>query len=348
MLDHVALGPRNVLVTGGAGFIGRRVCAQLRTRGHQVRVLDSFRPEVHPHRPRPAVDLAVGDVRDAAVVATSLDGIDTVVHLAAKVGLGVGTGDLPDYASSNDLGTAVLLSEMANADVGRLVLASSMVVYGAGLGRCGEHGVVRLPPRSRVALEAGRFDPPCPSCGRELSPVLVPEDTPLEPQNAYAASKVAQENFASSWARLTGASVAYLRYHNVYGPGLPRDTPYAGVTAIWMSSLLAGRAPQVHEDGRQRRDFVHVDDVAAATCAAAERLGEGVLAYNVGSGRPRTIGEMAHAMAAAAGGPAPVVTGRYRLGDVRHITADSSRVRAEFGLGPTADIGDGVRSLFVG
>jgi dTDP-L-rhamnose 4-epimerase len=115
-----------------------------------------------------------------------------------------------------------------------------------------------------------------------------------------------------------------------------------------MSSLLAGRAPQVHEDGRQRRDFVHVDDVAAATCAAAERLGEGVLAYNVGSGRPRTIGEMAHAMAAAAGGPAPVVTGRYRLGDVRHITADSSRVRAEFGLGPTADIGDGVRSLFVG
>jgi dTDP-L-rhamnose 4-epimerase len=134
----------------------------------------------------------------------------------------------------------------------------------------------------------------------------------------------------------------------VYGPGLPRDTPYAGVAAIWLSSLLAGRAPEVHEDGLQRRDFVHVDDVAAATCAAAERQRAGVRAYNVGTGRPRTIGEMAQAMADAAGGPTPVITGRYRLGDVRHITADSSRVRAEFELAPSIDIGDGVGSLFVG
>jgi dTDP-L-rhamnose 4-epimerase len=331
-----------VLLTGGVGFIGRQVLAGLQAAGHEVRVLDLLRADVHSAGPElvPA-ELVVGDVRDPAVVETVLDGMDAVCHLAAKVGLGVDVQDLPDYASSNDQGTAVLLAGMARAGVGRLVLASSMVVYGEGLGECAEHGAVRPGPRREADLAAGRFEPPCPDCGRPLGPALVGEDVPLDPRNAYAASKVAQEHFAASWARVTDGTVTVLRYHNVYGPGMPRDTLYAGVAAIFRSQLRAGRPPQVFEDGGQRRDFVHVRDVAAATVAALGRTG-GVRAYNVGSGTPRTVGEMAEALSRALGGPAPVITGRYRLGDVRHITADSTRIHAELGWTPTVDFASGI------
>ena len=155
---------------------------------------------------------------------------------------------------------------------------------------------------------------------------------------------MAQEHLAASWARATGATATALRYHNVYGPGLPRDTPYAGVAAIFRSALAAGRPPQVFEDGRQRRDFVHVRDVAAATVASVCRVG-GTRAYNVGSGTPRTVGEMAEALSRALAGPAPVVTGQYRLGDVRHITADSSRLRAELGWTPGVDFTTGIAEI---
>ena len=157
------------------------------------------------------------------------------------------------------------------------------------------------------------------------------EAAPLDPSNAYASSKVAQEFYAANWARVTGGSVAAMRYHNVYGPGMPRDTPYAGVAAIFTSALRRGEAPKVFEDGGQRRDFVHVRDVAAATVLACERHTSGVRAFNVGSGTPRTVGDMASALAKALNGPAPVVTGHYRLGDVRHITADSGRLQEELG-----------------
>ena len=194
-------------------------------------------------------------------------------------------------------------------------------------------------------MAAGNFEPPCPVCGRSLKTALVDEDAPLDPRNAYASSKVAQEFYASNWARVTGGSVAALRYHNVYGPGMPRDTPYAGVAAIFTSALRRGEAPQVFEDGRQRRDFVHVRDVAAATVLACEAHTEGVRAFNVGSGTPRTVGDMAAALARALKGPMPIVTGQYRLGDVRHITADSSRLRAELGWQPQVDFADGMAEL---
>ncbi|MFL6161080.1 MAG: NAD-dependent epimerase/dehydratase family protein [Jatrophihabitantaceae bacterium] len=340
-----------VLLTGGAGFIGRQVWAELLDRGHDVRVLDSLRADVHRGRPAeftatlPAGELLVADVRDADAVARALTGVAAVCHLAAKVGLGVDVADLPDFASSNDYATAVLLAGMAQAGVRRLILASSMVVYGEGLGRCVEHGDVSPAPRRPADLQAGRFEPPCPDCGRPLGPATVAETSPLDPRSGYAASKLAQEHLAAVWARSVGGSVAAMRYHNVYGPGLPRDTPYAGVAAIFLSALRRGEPPQVFEDGGQRRDFVHVRDVAAATVRAVEQHEQGVRAFNIGSGTPRTVGELAAALAAAVGGSPPRTTGEYRLGDVRHITADSSRARTELGWAPGVGFEQGLSEL---
>ncbi len=337
-----------VLVTGGAGFIGQHVVRELLARGHEVRVMDSLRADAHAGRAwsrPPDIEIVETDVRDAGALDRALDGIEAVVHLAAKVGLGVDVQDLPDYASSNDVGTAELLAGMARANIKRLTLASSMVVYGEGLGRCIEHGATTPGPRTKSALAGGQFEPPCPRCGRPLETALVSEDAPIDPRNAYASSKVAQEFYASNWARATGGSVAAMRYHNVYGPGMPRDTPYAGVAAIFASALRRGEAPKVFEDGGQRRDFVHVRDVAAATVQACEKHVSGVRAFNVGSGMPRTVGDMAHALAKVLNGPAPIVTGQYRLGDVRHITADSKRLKRELEWMPQVEFEDGLAEL---
>ena len=337
-----------VLLTGGAGFIGQHVLRELIARGHEVRVLDSLRADVHRGArwaPPSGVAFVAGDVRDAGILDGAVAGVDAVVHLAAKVGLGVDVQDLPDYASSNDAGTAALLAAMARAGVRRLTLASSMVVYGEGLGHCTRHGAVRPGPRTETALRQGQYEPPCPHCGAPLATALVGEDVPLDPRNAYASSKVAQEFYAANWARVTGGAVASMRYHNVYGPGMPRDTPYAGVAAIFTSALRRGETPKVFEDGGQRRDFVHVRDVAAATVAACEQHATGVRAFNVGSGTPRTVGDMARALAQALRGPAPLVTGEYRLGDVRHITADSSRLRSELAWAPRVPFEDGMAEL---
>ncbi|MEU6253583.1 NAD-dependent epimerase/dehydratase family protein [Streptomyces sp. NPDC047043] len=323
-----------VLVTGGAGFIGSHVVRTLRAHGHE--------PVVYDVRADPG-----SDVRNPAAVSGALAGVDAVCHQAAMVGLGTGFRDAPDYVSHNDLGTAVLLTAMAESGVRRLVLAGSMVVYGEGRYECVRHGVVRPGPRAVADLDAGRFEPPCPVCGAQLSPGLVGEDAPVDPRNVYATTKLTQEHLAAAWARATGGSAVSLRYHNVYGPGMPRDTPYAGVASFFRSALARGEAPRVFEDGRQRRDFVHVRDVAAANLAALEASSrEGALtAYNTGSGEPHTVGEMAEALAAAHGGPAPVVTGEYRLGDVRHITADSSRLRAELGWKPEIGFAEGMREF---
>ena len=306
-------------------------------------MVDALLPCVHPgglppFSGDPGFEFVHADVRDAQAVDGTLRGVDVVCHLAAMVGLGVDFADAPLYAGCNDLGTAVLLAAMARAGGSRLVLASSMVVYGEGAYSCTRHGLAATPPPRQAAdLDAGRFEPRCQHCAEPLSAELVPEDAPPGPRNVYAATKVAQEHLAASWARTAGGQAVALRYHNVYGPGMPRDTPYAGVASFFRSALAAGRAPRVFEDGAQRRDFVHVRDVAGATVAAIEAVagpgvpgGRGALrAYNVGSGTPRTVGELASALAAAYGGPSPVVTGEYRLGDVRHVTASSQRIWRE-------------------
>jgi len=334
-----------VLLTGGAGFIGTHVHHQLVAEGHEVTVFDSFRPDVHARRPEPRPGLIIGDVRDADALTKALDGVDTVIHLAAKVGLGVRLDDIDDYVSSNSLGTAVLLKSLGT--VRNLVYASSMVVYGEGRYDCDEHGQVAPGPRRTEDLDAGRFEPPCPQCGASLRPGLVTEDAVPDPRNAYAASKLNGEHLAATWARETGGRVIALRFHNVYGPGMPRNTPYAGVAAIFRSALERGETPRVFEDGGQRRDFVHVRDVAAAVTLSAAALPQqpAFRAYNVGTGTVTTIGEVASELARAYGGPAPVVTGEYRLGDVRHITASSDRLKHELGWKPAYDLQAGLEDL---
>src|SRR5690349_12597018 len=302
------LSGMRVLVTGAAGFIGSHIASAMQEAGHEVRGLDSLTPAVHRGRPSDCdFELVVGDVRDPAAVDEALTGVDAVCHQAAMVGLGVDLSDLPMYSDVNVTGTAVLLEAMGRHGIGRLVFASSMVVYGEGAYDCASHGRVRPLPRDPADLAGGLFEPRCPVCGSSLVTATVGEETPLDPRNAYAASKVAQEHLATSWARLTGGAAVGLRYHNVYGPRMPRDTPYSGVAAIFRSCLENGVPPRVFEDGGQRRDFVHVRDVARANLLALEAVDRGADAgglrcYNVASGEPHTVGEMARSLAAAFGG----------------------------------------------
>jgi dTDP-L-rhamnose 4-epimerase len=337
-----------VLVTGAAGFIGSHVVAALSADGHEVRALDGWHPAAHRGSAPSTVEgvpLTVADVRDRDAVDTAVCGVDAVVHHAAMVGLGADVSDLPAYVGCNDLGTAVLLAAMATARVPRLVLASSMVVYGEGAYTCPRHGPVEPAPRRDDDLRAGRFDPPCPHCDRPLAPEPVDEAAPLRPRSVYAATKVAQEHLAGAWATAVGGTVVALRYHNVYGPRMPRDTPYSGVAAIFRSALERGEPPRVYEDGRQRRDFVHVRDVARANVAALRVDGCGRYPYNIASGRPRTVGAMAADLAAVLGGPAPVVTGQFRAGDVRHVVAAPHRAAADLGFTARIPFADGVREF---
>jgi len=339
-----------VLVTGGAGFIGSHVVEQLAAGGAEVRILDRAAPGRLDLGPDARVELRLGELCDPDLVASAVVGVDAVCHQAAKVGLGVDFGDVARYVADNDAGTATLLSALWDRRfAGRLVLASSMVIYGEGLSVCPVHGPVRPGPRRPADLAAGDFEPRCPveGCERPVSWQTVDEDTPADPRNVYAATKLHQEHLCTLWGREAGATVVALRYHNVYGPRLPRDTPYAGVASIFRSALASGRAPQVFEDGGQTRDFVHVADVARANVAALTVPDVPAGAYNVASGTPHTVGQMAAALAAAFDDPAlaPVVVGRWRGGDVRHIVA--SPRRAADGLGFRAEVAfeDGMREF---
>jgi dTDP-L-rhamnose 4-epimerase len=336
-----------LLVTGGAGFIGSHVVDALLEDGHAVRVLDVLLPAAHRERPDyldPRAEWIDGDVRDPATVASAVAGVEAVCHQAAMVGLGTDIGDIADYVSHNDLGTAVLLRALAaRGFAGRIVLASSMVVYGEGRYACPEHGIVRPPPRGAADLDAGRFEPPCPVCGRPLEPRAVPEDAPPDPRNVYAATKLAQEHLCAAFARETGATVTALRYHNFYGPRMPRDTPYAGVASIFRSALAAGEAPRVFEDGGQLRDFVHVRDVARANVLALSADVAG--AFNVASGTPRSVLDMAASLARAVGGSDPVVTGEWRAGDVRHVFASAEAAAERLGFRAQEDFDAGMREF---
>ena len=339
---------RRILVTGGAGFVGSHVVDRLVEKGHEVVVIDSLAAHdggAPPGYLNPQARYIRADVNDADAWLDAAQGADAVCHQAARVGLGVDFGDVRRYVADNDAGTAAGLWALHELGFrGRIVLASSMVVYGEGGYTCERHGAVRPRPRTAEDLGQGRFDPPCPACGRPLDWTPVDEGAPLEPRNVYAATKVHQEHLCAAFGRERGVAVTALRYHNVYGPRMPRDTPYAGVASLFASAVAAGRAPQVFEDGRQVRDFVHVDDVAAANVAAltAPEPVDGPL--NVASGEPHTVLDLATAVCDGRG-PAPEIVGGGRLGDVRHVVASAERAAALLGFRASVSFADGMRSF---
>jgi dTDP-L-rhamnose 4-epimerase len=338
-----------VLVTGGAGFIGAHIVEALVGSGHEVVVIDDLDPAAHdgtPHGLSSHATYRWSDVRDPRSWRDMLAGVDAVCHQAAKVGLGVDFADIGAYVSRNDLGTAALLGALHDVRfAGRLVLASSMVVYGEGRYRCDVDGVVRPGPRSIADLDAGRFEPRCPSCAGPLVAEAVPEDHWLEPRNVYAVTKLAQEGLCTAYAREHPGCVAtLLRYHNVYGPRMPRDTPYAGVASIFRSAYARGESPMVTEDGGQLRDFVHVSDVARANVLALTAGTPAPGPLNICTGQPHTILELAAAMRPP-GGPDPCVVGGYRTGDIRHVFASSHRAAEVLGFRAETDFAHGVRAF---
>lgn len=343
--------PAHVLVTGGAGFIGSHVVDELVAEGIEVTILDSLDPAAHNGQPdylNPNARYVWDDVRNVDAWRRVLPGIDAVCHQAGKVGLGVDFGDAPSYVDHNDVGLVVGLGVLHERRFeGTFVLASSMVVYGEGRYRCSVDGVVRPAPRAWDQLVAGNFEPPCPRCGRSLTAEPIPEDAPLEPRNVYAATKLHQEHLLGAFAREHAVSASSLRYHNVYGSRMPRDTPYAGVASIFRSALAEGNAPKVTEDGRQMRNFVHVRDVAHANVLALHRDDKTTNAWNVASPQPRSVGDMACSLARAFGSDEgeelwPVVTGAFRLGDVRHVFASATNAAESLGFTATVAFDDGM------
>ena len=338
--------PEHVLVTGGAGFIGSHVVDGLIAAGRRVTVVDSLHPLAHSGVPAylsPDAEYLWLDLRDPAAARNAVAGVDAVCHQAAMVGLGVDAADMPDYVAHNDLATAVLLAALHDRGFdGRIVLASSMVVYGEGRYRCRRDGVVPAPARAAEQLQRMQFDPRCPRCGDRLVAEAVPETAPTDPRNVYAATKLHQEHLVGAYARESGATAIALRYHNVYGPRMPRDTPYAGVASIFRSALEAGAAPRVFEDGNQLRDFVEVSDVARANLLALDAGAATRGAFNVASGTPQTVGDLAAELARASDGPDPQVTGEFRLGDVRHVFASTERACADLGFRATVHFRTGV------
>lgn len=339
-----------VLLTGGAGFLGAHIATALLDAGHEVRLLDALLPDVHPDgwpaHLDPRAEQVHADVRDRAAVDAALRGCDTVCHQAAVVGLGVDLQDLPHYVGVNELGTAVLLAAMAAADLPRLVLASSMVVYGEGAYSCPEHGPVPSRRRPAEQLRDRRWEPECPICGAELDPIPITEDQPLRPMSVYGITKRDQEELALVLGEAYGFEAVALRYLSTYGSRQQLANPYTGVAAIFAARLLAGKRPLVFEDGRQVRDLVHVSDVAAATIAAMEAPDAPGHAINVSSGERLEIADLARRLADAIGiDLEPELTGEFRAGDIRHCFADTSLAQRVLGWKPARSVDDGLREL---
>ncbi len=343
-----------VLVTGGAGFIGSHLVEALLARGAGVRVLDSLEPQVHGSgaaraRYLPAgVELIHASVCDAAAVDRALAGVRSVVHLAAQVGVGQSMYAIVPYVGDNVRGTAVLLDRLVNGShaVRRLVVASSMSIYGEGRYRCPACGPVAPKPRPLAQLEARDWELHCPSCGTPTTPAPCDEDKPIAPTSVYAVTKRDQEELCLCVGRAYGIGTVALRLFNVYGPRQALSNPYTGVGAIFSSRLLNGRRPLVFEDGRQSRDFIHVSDIAEAFCLAVERDEVADVALNVGTGRSTSIAALAEAIARALGvALAPEVVGRFREGDIRHCVADVSRIRAALGFVARVPLEKGVDDL---
>jgi dTDP-L-rhamnose 4-epimerase len=342
--------PQRVLITGGAGFIGAHLAAELLAAGCAVRVFDNLDPQVHPERRRPRylsneAEFVLGDVRSADAVRDALNGVDAVCHLAAAVGVGQSMYEIERYTAINDLGTAVLLEAMIASDVQRLLVASSMSIYGEGLVR-GAGGPCDPPPRSPEQLKAARWELETAE-GAALEPIPTPETKAPALNSIYALNKYNQERMCLIFGQAYGIEVVAMRFFNVYGPHQALSNPYTGVLAIFGSRLLNRKPPLVFEDGLQRRDFVHVRDVARACCLALKAPAAAGQVINIGSGQSLTVLDVAGLLAEATGHDdiAPQCTGKYRVGDIRHCFADISLARRLLRFEPQVGFGAGLEEL---
>ena len=316
------------LVTGGAGFIGTHLVTRLLQLGDQVVVLDSFEAQVHEGEGWPLsgeVELIVGDVGDPAMCDRAIPGIDRVVHLAAVVGVGQSMYEIERYTRMNTMATATFLERLVAASERprRLIVASSMSIYGEGEYECSDHGRLAPGPRPESQLLERRWETLCATCGRELSPVGTSETKPLIPTSVYAIGKRDHEELSLVVGDAYGIPTTALRFFNVYGPGQALSNPYTGVAAIFASRLLNGRPPVVFEDGRQSRDFIHVDDIVDGIILALGSDDAAGRAVNLGTGRRVRIEEVAAALSTGLDlSIEPVYTAQYRAGDIRHCFAD--------------------------
>ena len=340
------------LITGGAGFIGSHLADALLARGYRVRVLDALTEQVHGgSRSFPAylardVEMIRGDVRNRDEVLRALEGVDAVFHFAAAVGVGQSMYEIESYTDINNRGTAVLLEALLRRPVAKLVVASSMSIYGEGLYRAADGRLSSPRPRSLEQLKAGRWDL-TDEHGEPLEPVPTPESKPAAPESIYALSKYDQEMMCLMFGRCYGLAVAALRFFNVYGERQALSNPYTGVLAIFAARYLNGRAPVIFEDGRQRRDFVHVRDLARGCVLALESPEARDAVFNLGSGEARSILEIAQRLARVLGRGhlEPELRGRYRAGDIRNCFADISRARAVLGYRPEVPLETGLAEL---
>lgn len=343
---------KNVLITGGAGFVGSHLADALLDLGHKVRIFDNLTEQVHqggvPGYLSPEAELVRGNIQDAAAVRRALDGIEVVFHLAAAVGVGQSMYEIEHYMGTNTQGTAVLLQELLNrkSQVEKLVLASSMSIYGEGKYLCAQCGAVAPTLRSTEQLLAKRWEAECPVCGKTLTPVPTDESKPLQCSSIYALSKKDQEEMCLLFGRTYGLPVVALRYFNIYGTRQSLSNPYTGVAAIFASRLKNGNPPLVFEDGKQQRDFVSVHDVVQANLLAMERSTADGMALNIGSGEPISINEVAAELARAMEKNIPAaLTLKYRAGDVRHCFADISAARKYLGYVPKVRFAEGLKDL---
>lgn len=339
-----------VLITGGAGFIGRFVARRLIERGDHVRILDSLIDQVHPDRSRPAMlhpdaELIVGDVRDEGRVAAAVRGVDKVVHLAAEVGVGQSMYEVDRYTSVNDHGTAVLFQQLIHNPVKRVVVASSMSIYGEGLYRTAD-GQLREDVTRGGRNPDGSWDP-LDEQGRPMVPVPTPETKKGALASVYAIGKFVQERLTLTLSPAYGMEGVALRLWNAYGPGQALSNPYTGVLAIFASRIHNGQGPMIFEDGQQRRDFVHVEDVARAFELALDKPEAAGGVFNIGSGEDRTVNDVARLLAEAMGRPelTPEIAGKARLGDIRHCIPDLTQARTVLGYQAQEDFREGLKEL---
>lgn len=341
-----------VLITGGAGFIGRFVTDELLARGHQVRVLDALIPQVHgegagrPEALNRDAEFIKGDVRDKEAVGAALKGVDSVVHLAAEVGVGQSMYEVERYTSTNDVGTAVLFEKLIDNPVRRVVTASSMSIYGEGLYKDADGNLVQ--DAERVGIRDGLKNwEPVDAQGRPLSPVATPEWKTPNLASIYALNKYVQERTTHIMAAPYGIEGVCLRLFNVYGPGQALSNPYTGVLAIFASRYLNGQAPMIFEDGEQRRDFVHVSDVARAFADSLSLPQAAGGTFNIGSGQDRSVTEVAQELGRAMGRNdlEPLIVGKARIGDIRHCFCDTALAADRLGFKATTDFREGLGEL---